>query len=54
MGYHIRSLLFGGLELVEKPSVFRQLSGFTRSSLRSKQRKPQGVGCAGKARLTHE
>jgi len=42
------------LELVEKPTVFRQFTGFACSSQTRNRAKPQGVGCAGAARLAHE
>jgi hypothetical protein len=41
-------------ELVEKPMVFRQFTGFACSSRTQNNAKPQGVGCAGKTRLAHE
>ncbi len=41
------------LALVEKPTVFRQFTGFACSSQTRNYTKPQGVGYAGTARLAH-
>ena len=41
-------------ELVEKPTVFRQFAGFMQFLESRNCIKPQGVGCAGEARLAHE
>ncbi len=41
-------------ELVEKPTVFRQFTDFACSSQTRNCTKPQGMGCAGTARLAHE
>jgi len=43
-----------GSQLVEKPTVFRQFTGFMQFLVPQNCIKPQCVGCAGKARLAHE
>jgi hypothetical protein len=50
----VKAVGYPASEFVVKPTVFRQFADFACSSKTRNCAKPQGVGCAGTARLAHE